>query len=185
MVFEEIIRGKYVSLQSACEDDADFTLSLRQDPVLTKYLPRLDITLQQQKEWIRKQRATEGDYFFVVRTLENQPIGTVSIYDIKGYSSESGRLALIGNACENMEASLLLFHFAFDIIGLKEVKGYILDGNKRAERFNRQFGCIFGEPETNKSGDRIRRTLITDSAFHEAEKKLSKMLYREEWETST
>lgn len=180
MVFEEVIRGRYVTLQSACEDDAAFTLSLRQDPSLTKYLPRLDISLQQQKEWIRKQRKTEGDYFFVVRTMDGQPIGTVSVYEIEGDSSESGRLALIGNACENMEASMLLFHFAFDIIGLKEVRGYILDGNKRAERFNRQFGCVFEEPETDKSGDRIRRTLITDSAFYEAEKKLSKLLYREE-----
>lgn len=177
MVYEETINGKYVSLKSATIEDAEFTLALRQNPVLTKYLPRLDIGIDQQKSWIVSQREKAGDYFFVVRNIENQPIGTVSIYEINGDTSESGRLALIGNALENAEASMLLFEFAFNVLGLKKVTGYIVDGNKRAERFNRQFGCSTGEPEINKDGERIRRTLITDEAFYKAEKKLHKLLY--------
>ena len=178
MVFDGAIEGKYVYLKSATIEDAEFTLSLRRNPILTKYLPKLEITLEQQKLWLESQRDKEGDYFFVVWTTDNIPIGTVSIYEIQGDSSESGRLALIGDPLQNIEASLLLFRFAFDILGLKKVTGYIVDGNKRADRFNKQFGCETGEPEYNEKGELIRRTLITNDSFHQAEKKLQKLLYR-------
>lgn len=177
MVYEETIHGKYVTLKSVTIDDAELTLALRQNPALTKFLPKLDISISQQKDWIASQRKKDGDYFFVVRNMKNQPIGTVSIYEIHGNTSESGRLALVGNALENTEAVMLLFEFAFDVLGLKKVTGYILDGNKRAERFNRQFGCLTGEPEIEKNGEVIRRTLITVDAFHIAEKKLHKLLH--------
>lgn len=178
MVYEGKITGQYVYLQSADCDDAEFTLALRQDPVITKYLPELDITVEQQKRWISFQRKKPGDYFFVVRNNENNPIGTVGLYDIVGNSAESGRLALTGNALENTEASVLLFQFAFDILGLKSITGYIVAGNKRAERFNRQFGCSVGEIETDSEGQMIRRTFISDTSFHEAENRLCRLLCR-------
>lgn len=178
MIYEKMMQGQFVYLKSATSDDAEFTLALRQNPALTKYLPKLDITLEQQKNWINIQREKAGDYFFVVRNNEDKPIGTVSIYNISGNESESGRLALIGNALENTEAALLLFKFAFDVLGLKKVTGYIVDGNKRAERFNRQFSCEIGRSEENENGEIIRRTSITDESFRETEKKLQKLLYR-------
>lgn len=178
MIFDKKMEGKYVYLKSVTVDDAEFTLSLRQNPTLTRYLPKLDITLEQQKSWITLQRKKEGDYFFVAKTFDNIPIGTVSIYEIHEDSSESGRLALIGDPLQNTEASLLLFRFAFDILGLKKVTGYIVDGNRRADRFNKQFGCMTGEPEFDEKGELIRRTLITSDSFHQAEKRLQKLLYR-------
>lgn len=178
MVYDGIIEGSYVYLKSADIEDAEFTLSLRQNPLLTQYLPKLDISMEQQKAWISSQREKDGDYFFVVRTLEGTPIGTVSIYDLQGDTSESGRLALIGDSFQNIEASLLLFRFAFDIVGLKKVTGYIVDGNKRADRFNKQFGCVTGSPEYDEKGELIRRTLITNESFHQAEERLQRLLYR-------
>lgn len=182
MVYKGIILGDYVYLKSANVDDAEFTLALRQNPLLTRYLPKLDISLEQQKSWILSQREKEGDYFFVVNTLEDKPIGTVSVYNIQGDSAESGRLALIGNAFQNTEASLLLFKFAFEILGLQIVTGYIVDGNKRAERFNKQFGCVAGEPVQDEKGEWIRKTYISRDSFYTELKKLNKLLYKKETE---
>lgn len=179
MIYDATVNGKYVYLKSAEIDDAEFTLSLRQNPTLTKYLPKLNITIDQQRNWIRSQQKKQGDYFFVVWNKKDKPIGTVSIYNVIGNTAESGRLALIGNALENTEASCLLFKFAFDILGLDKITGYIVDGNKRADRFNRQFGCEVGQSEKDDNGEIIRRTLISSTSFHEAEKKLQKLLYRE------
>lgn len=67
MIYEKMMQGQFVYLKSATSDDAEFTLALRQNPALTKYLPKLDITLEQQKNWINIQREKAGDYFFVVR----------------------------------------------------------------------------------------------------------------------
>ena len=180
MVYDGKIEGKFVYLKSADLEDAEFTLSLRQNPMLTKYLPKLDISLEQQRAWILAQREKAGDYFFVAKTIDDTPIGTVSVYGIEGDTSDSGRLALIGDPFQNTEASLLLFRFAFDVLGLKQVTGYIVDGNKRADRFNKQFGCITGKPEKDDKGVIIRRTLITADSFHQAERKLRRLLYREE-----
>lgn len=41
MVYEGVLEGRYVDLRSVIEDDAKFTLSLRQDPLLTQYLLNL------------------------------------------------------------------------------------------------------------------------------------------------
>ena len=49
MVTEDII-GKYVMLSSATEEDAPFALAIRQDPNMTKFLPRLNISVEQQIE---------------------------------------------------------------------------------------------------------------------------------------
>jgi RimJ/RimL family protein N-acetyltransferase len=178
MVYDDKIVGKYVYLKSAEINDAQFTLDLRQNSELTKYLPRLNISLEQQKDWIRSQREKVGDYFFVAWTNADKPIGTVSIYNIEGETSESGRLALIGDPIQNTEASYLLFKFAFDILGLKKVTGYIMDGNKRADRFNKLFGCSTGEVEQDDKGNLIRRTLVTETSFQSKIDSLKKILYR-------
>lgn len=178
MFIEGELEGKYVYLKSADIEDAEFTLSLRQNPALTKYLPRLDISLEQQKSWIKSQREKAGDYFFVVRSNDGTRIGTTSIYNVNGETSEGGRLALVGDPMQNAEASLLLYRFAFNVLKLKTITGYIVDGNKRAERFNKQFGCCTGEPKKNVKGEMIRETLLTDEAFRQAEKRLNKILYK-------
>lgn len=179
MTYEKKIKGQFVYLKSVTIDDADFTLALRQNPALTKYLPKLDITLEQQKNWINTQREKTGDYFFIVRNNLGNPIGTVSIYNVTGDESESGRLALTGNALENTEAVMLLFRFAFNVLGLKKITGYIVDGNKRAIRFNQLFGYEIGQREKGENGEIIRRGVLTVRAFHEAEETLHKLLYGE------
>ena len=65
MIWEQSIEGRYVTLQSVREEDAAVVLDIRQDPKLTKYLPRLDITIAEQQDWIREQREREGDYYFL------------------------------------------------------------------------------------------------------------------------
>ena len=103
MIYEKKLCGKFVFLRSADIDDAEFTLSLRKNPELTRYMPTLNLTVVQQRAWIESQRSKENDYFFVVRNLLNQPVGTVSLYNMQGKIAESGRLVLIGNALENAE----------------------------------------------------------------------------------
>ena len=51
-------------------------------------------------------------------------------------------------------------------------------GFRCIQRFNKQFGCMTGEPEYDGKGELIRRTLITSDSFHQAEKRLQKLLYR-------
>ncbi len=181
MIYEKKLCGKFVFLRSADIDDAEFTLSLRKNPELTRYMPTLNLTVVQQLAWIESQRSKENDYFFVVRNLLNQPVGTVSLYNMQGKIAESGRLVLIGNALENAEACLLLFRFGFNHLQLEQITGYVYANNKRATRFNSLFGCITGEPEQHENGQMIRRTLITRDSFAMAEEHLMRILYPEKY----
>lgn len=178
MVYEGTISGRYVELRSATEEDAEFTLALRQDPVLGAFFPKLDITVEQQKQWIKKQETVPDSYFFCVWDKEGNRVGTISIYDIAGDVAESGRIAMRGNAFQSMEAQFLLFQFAFDELKLRNIVGYIFVENKRALRFIQQFGAELGKVKKDNSEHTVQEVFTSREAFYMCKSKLTAMLYR-------
>lgn len=178
MVYNNIIEGRYVNLRSVEERDAKFTLSLRQDPNLTKYLPKLDITLEQQISWIRKQRNQEGDYYFVVENKKGEKIGVIGVYDVNGDCAETGRIAMAGNAFESIEAQLLSFDFAFDILKLEKTVNYVMADNIHALRFSQMFGSQSSEPFEDTDGNMRIDGVITKASYLKSKDKIIKMLYR-------
>jgi len=66
------------------EDDAEFIVSLRTNPRLSKHIHATSPDVEQQKQWIRnyKLREAQGlDYYFLF-SINNQPQGLARIYDI-------------------------------------------------------------------------------------------------------
>lgn len=177
MVFDGSIEGKYVKLISATVDDAEFTLKLRQDPELNKYLPRIDNTIEQQIQWINHQREKKDDYFFVIWDMNGNRIGTISIYDIEDDHAEAGRLIVRGNAFQSMEAQMLSFEFGFVYLKLNQIYSYIYADNVRALRFNQQFGGIIESPKLH-AGKQECKTTNNKEDFFICQKKLKKFLYR-------
>ncbi len=178
MVYDGIIEGRYVNLRSVEEKDAEFTLSLRQDPNLTKYLPKLDITLEQQISWIKKQRNQDGDYYFIVENKKGKGIGVIGVYDVDGDCAETGRIAMIGNAFESIEAQLLSFEFAFNILGLEKTVNYVMADNLHALRFSQMFGSQSSEPFKDNDGNMRIDGVITKASYLRSKEKIIKMLYR-------
>ena len=180
MVYDRVIEGKYVDLRSCTEDDAEFTREIRRDPEFSKFFPALDNTIEQQKSWIKHQREKEGDYFFVVWNKAGNRIGTISIYDVEGEYAESGRLAIkSNNPFEAIEAQILSFRFAFGVLGLNCINGYIFADNDRAIRFNKQFAGKQYPPTIDENGREIIKIENWKDDFELADKKLSSILYRE------
>ena len=178
MVYNKIIEGKYVNLRSVEEKDAAFTLSLRQDPQLTKYLPKLEITLEQQINWIKKQRTTEGDYYFVIENKEGKSIGVIGVYDVTDKCAETGRIAVIGTSFESIEAQLLSFDFAFDVLNLEYTVNYVMADNIHAIRFSQIFGSESSDPYTDEKGNVRIDGKITKESYQKSRIKLARMLYR-------
>ena len=180
MIYSGIIEGRYVDLRSCTEDDAEFTLALRQDPELGRFFPAVDNTVEKQREWIRRQREKAGDYFFVVLNKAGERIGTVAVYNIKGDEGEGGRLIVRSDGpFDAMEAQLLLFKFSFYILGLRNVKSYVQADNQRALRFNRQCCGKMFEPVMNEAGTMIVPVETTKEMFDKIEKRIGSMIYRE------
>ena len=178
MVYNKIIEGKYVNLRSVEEKDAAFTLSLRQDPQLTKYLPKLEITLEQQINWIKKQRTTEGDYYFVIENKEGKSIGVIGVYDVTEKCAETGRIAVVGSSFESIDAQLLSFDFAFDILKLEYTVNYVMADNVHALRFSQMFGSESSDPYTDEKGNVRIDGKITKDSYQKSRIKLARMLYR-------
>lgn len=178
MVYNKIIEGKYVNLRSVEEKDAEFTLSLRQDPNLTKYLPKLSISIEEQIDWIKRQREKEGDYYFVIEDKKGENKGVIGVYDIKENCAETGRIAVIGNAIESIEAQLLSFDFAFDYLKLDYTVNYVIAENSHALRFSQLFGSISSEPYLGSDGKMRIDGKITKEAYQNAKNKIVKMIYR-------
>lgn len=178
MVYDGILEGKYVNLRSVEEQDAEFTLSLRQNPGLTKYLPKLDITLEQQVNWIKKQRLTDGDYYFLVENKDGKPIGVIGVYNVSGKCAETGRIVVIGNAIESVEAQLLSFDFAFDVLNLEKTVNYVIAENSHALRFSQMFGSVSSQPYKDSDGNMRIDGVISKDSYMRAKKKITKMIYR-------
>lgn len=178
MVYNRVLEGRYVDLMSVSEQDAQFTLEIRQDSKLIKYLPVVNNTLEEQIEWIREQRRKIGDYFFVAKDKCGNRIGTVGIYDISGERGEGGRLVSIGNAIQSIEIQLLAFQFDFYEILLEEVTTFVYADNFSALRLSRKFGIEFGEPVLDADNRYVCFGFVKKEIFKKHEKSIRKMLYR-------
>ena len=145
MVTADII-GKYVTLSSATVEDAEFSLAIRQDPKMTLYLPRLNISVEQQVAWIKKQREAEGDYFFIVRNKDGERKGVIGIYDFRGDTAGIGRVAMKSGFFGNREAFLMTMRFAFKELGLNKLADWVYAENARAIKFFEFFGAHMTAP---------------------------------------
>ncbi|NLG02514.1 MAG: GNAT family N-acetyltransferase [Clostridia bacterium] len=180
MVYSDTLNGKFVYLRSVTIEDAEAILSLRQNPKLTKYLPRLDITVEQQRKWIEEQRTREGDYYFSVWNRQNEMIGTIRVYNISDGSGETGSLALKGNAFENLEAKLLCEDFQWDILNLHTTKSVIDAENSQAQKFAGLFGTEFNAPSLDARGFQCVIGHNDKERSIEYRNKVRKILYKNE-----
>lgn len=179
MFINEPIIGKYVILKSATVDDADFTLQLRQNPNLTKFLPKLNISISEQRKWLNSQKNREGDYFFVVYNNVGERIGVLGLYDINDNSGETGRLAIIGNPLESLEAQYLSFVFAFDVLELSSTKCFIYEENSKAIRLSEFFGTTFSSLSEDEKGNKGYHGLLSRENFKKCEKSVKRVLHIE------
>ena len=178
MVTEDII-GKYVTLRSAAEEDAAFALAIRQDPNMTKFLPRLEISLEQEIDWIRRQRKMQGDYFFIVRNKKEERVGVLGLYDFRNDTAGIGRVAMKGGFRANREAFLLTMRFAFKNLGLKKLDDWVYAENERAIKFFQFFGAHMDEPQFDEQRKIfLRKFHYMSNAFDDMEERVKKILDR-------
>ncbi len=176
MYIDYKLEGKYVTLRSVEESDAEFILSVRNDPRISKYLPPLNVTVEQQRQWIAKQRADKDSYYFLMESPNGEPIGSISVYDIEGDSAETGRFCSFGDPAPNVEAAILLTDFCFEKLGLKSIHIWVYEGNKPVLKLNEGLGYQWGETILAKDGRECRIGRMTKESYIPKRKKLSKLL---------
>ncbi|WP_310550700.1 GNAT family N-acetyltransferase [Paenibacillus glufosinatiresistens] len=143
MACMEEIRGELVELKCADENDAQFSLDIRNDPTLTQFIPKVQGSLNGQINWILNERKRPDSFFYIILNKEGKRLGTASLYDIdkKQSQAEFGRYISYGNALENVEAALLILDFAFNDLGVGTVLFNNDERNSKIISFWKRFGA--------------------------------------------
>lgn len=177
MVLDNAIEGEYVDLKSADIGDAEFSLKIRQDDKLTKYIPQINSSLERQEKWISEQRERKGDYFFIASDKRGKPIGTISLYEIKDNKAHIGRLIMSGNPFHSYEAYLLTLEFGFYKLGLDEVTGDVYEDNKACLNFTMEFGMVFYAP-VMENGHMVCYGVIEKNEYTKRADEIKNLIYR-------
>ena len=181
MLTDDVITGRYVRLRSVLEEDAEFTLEIRQDREKNRFLHKVENSLDRQAGWIKKQQETEGDYFLIAETLGGKPVGTVGIYDIQSGTGHLGRLLMVGNPFQTVEAVMLAAKWAYEALGLSQLYGDVHVDNKPSLNISEAIGFHFGEPVYEEELDSyVRYGYGHKEEFPKYEEKIKKLIYRED-----
>lgn len=176
MYIDYKLEGKYVNLRSVTEDDAEFILEIRNNPQISKYLPPLNVTVEQQRQWISKQRSDKDSYYFILETPTGVPIGTLGVYDINEDHGECGRSCCIGEPFAPVEASALLTDFVFNTLKLSYTTIWVYEGNKSVIALNQSYGYEWVERKIDEKGEPFRIGILTrERAFEYKDKILKKL----------
>lgn len=139
---------KTIRLRLVEENDADFILGLRLDEQYNKFLSSVSADVEKQKEWIRNYKKDELQkkqfYFIIERTENNQPCGTVRIYDLREHSFSWGSWILNKNKTRfaALESAFLVYQFGFDQLEYKKSHFEVVKGNERVVSFHEKMGAI-------------------------------------------
>lgn len=177
MVFEKQLIGKTVIIRPATEEDAGFILSVRKDKELCKYIHNVDISVDEEKAWIRNQRLRADDYFFIIEDKESKPLGMVGyIGEENGEFGEVCRLVSYGNSIQNIETNLLMTDFAFDVMKAKMLKGYMSADNKNIIGVQKKFGYVIPEDKFSQDGMEVVHASMKKEDYYNKRDKIVKMI---------
>lgn len=133
-------------------EDAEFIVSLRTDPAKNKHLSPTAGDIGKQKDYIAHYLTNPGEYYFIICGSDNNPVGTIRIYDIHDDSFCWGSWILSDNAppAASIESALLIYDFAFYSLHYKKSHFDVRKENQRVVAFHQRFGAIIvSEDEMN------------------------------------
>ncbi len=145
---QEILSGNYVKLRDVEIEDAEFILSLRCDDKKSKFLHKTENNLEKQKEYLKKYKTLNNEWYFIVERKDGQQIGTYRIYDLKNDSFCIGSWLMIEGCSpqEVMETDYLVREFGFKITGFDKIHFDVRKENKKVLRYHQMTGSkIVGE----------------------------------------
>ncbi len=137
------MQGKTLSFRNATVHDAAVILALRTDAEKSRYLSPVSGELAAQVAWLQRY-AQQDDQAYSVIEHQNQPIGTVRLYDAQAHSFCRGSWVLSGNRPSHaaMESALMVYAYAVDHLGFATAHFDVRKGNKRVWRFHERFGAV-------------------------------------------
>jgi len=143
-------QGYGVRLRPVRLDDASFIVWLRNLDSIKGRVGDSASDESSQEQWLNSYFERKGDYYFIVETLHEIPLGTESIYDLQNTCGEFGRIVIRPGVKAGSIASLLLFDLFYEHIGLTELRATCVASNNAAHSFLRKLG--FNQTKVEHAG---------------------------------
>ncbi|MDP1720731.1 MAG: GNAT family N-acetyltransferase [Candidatus Nanopelagicaceae bacterium] len=146
--------------------DAELTLKWRLSP-RARLLHVGAQTISEQEEWI--QSRPENELNFIIETIKGEPCGMISLVkiDLVNLLAEPARFLVDQNFSKKpiaVEATLILYKVAFEILGLQKLHGQIVGPNKRMLAWQQHYGMVIEDrlnQQMEKSADREDYCLVS------------------------
>ena len=140
----QLLLGRTLKFTDAREDDASFILELRTHSTKSRYLSEVSPALQDQVAWLRRYAARGDEAYFVIRSMDSAPVGTVRLYDARGSSFCWGSWIIRDEAPSScaIESALMVYRYALDVLGFDRSHFQVSRGNERVWAFHERFGAI-------------------------------------------
>lgn len=181
MVYDKVIKGLTVQLRSVEESDAEVTYKMRMDPEKSQYVHQIHGTVEDQRNYIRKQRSTPGDYLFLIEDLKGKPIGMKGVYNYDPGKNEveTGRFIGYGSQIQNVEALKLSFDFAFDVLNVDHIEMSALENNSVMLGIQKRFGVKFTYKDRYEGIDHDNlHSILTREAYAVSKPKVEALIER-------
>jgi len=133
--------------------DAEFIVWLRNLEHAKGRVGDSAATAAAQEAWLKTYFEREGDYYFIIETLNRKPVGAYGIYDIRGASAESGRWVIRPEVPAAIPSALVAFDIAFNNLKLEELRVKTVSTNQNVLSLNRKLG--FKEIRVEKNAQTI------------------------------
>lgn len=141
-----LLEGKNIYLRTVEAEDAEFVYNMRQNKAKTKYLSKVNGTLETQKEWIANYKEKEKDnkeFYFVIESKEGDKLGLIRMYDFQKDSFCWGSWIIKEDAPKvtAIESALQIYEFGFYNLGFEKSHFDVRKGNNKVIAFHQRFGA--------------------------------------------
>lgn len=131
-----------ITLRPVRLEDAAEIVIMRSDPVQSRFVHAVSPVVDDQVLWLTRYLARSGDFYFVVeRSHDGRFEGTVGLYDLADDKAEFGRWFLKPGSLAAPASAMLIYHVAFEELGLSEVYCRTVEDNKAVISFHEAYGA--------------------------------------------
>lgn len=176
MRLAEPLRGSAFGLRSPQAGDAEFTVSLRSSPEVSRFLHRISGDLDSQRRWeAAAVSSTDSLPLVVFRSATDEPVGTASIYRVTEQSAEWGHWVIAPGSLAAVESVLLLLRIAFLHLSLETLRSRTLQRNVLVLSFHDRAGfarVAEGHLEVNGAAEVYVEHEVRADQFPDVERRL-------------
>ena len=139
---EKFLYSKNLILRDADETDAEFILRLRTDPIKSRFLSQISVSIDDQISWMKSYKNRKDQAYFIIEDRASNKLGCIRIYNPTGTSFDWGSWLIVEGAAPYvaLESALSIYSYARRL-GFSTAKIDVRKDNVTVWRFHEN---IFG-----------------------------------------